>query len=78
MQVVKLKILFFTAFLCLISVSNNAQTRRQLDSIAEVEELQEFISMFTYDTLGSTNGQQVDDIISYAKNFSNWHGILKY
>ncbi len=69
MQVVKLKILFFTAFLCLIPVSNNAQTRRQLDSIAEVEELQEFISMFTYDTLGSTNGQQVDDIISYAKNF---------
>ena len=39
MQVVKLKILFFGAFLCLIPFSNHAQTPRQLDSIAEVEEL---------------------------------------
>lgn len=69
MQGVKLKILFFIAFICLNVFSSKAQTPAQLDSLAEIEELEEFISMFTYDSLGSTNGQHVDDIISYAKNF---------
>ncbi len=69
MQVSKLKILFFVAILCLIPFSNIAQTPAELDSIAKEEELEEFISMFTFDDVGSTNVKQVDDIIAYAKKF---------
>ncbi len=50
----------------MISFSNYSQTQAELDSI----ELEEFISMISMDDrVPSGNAKQVDDIITYAKNF---------
>lgn len=66
MQGLNLKLIFFVCSFCLISFSGKTQTPEELDSI----ELEQFISMISYgDSLFTGNAQQVDDIISFAKNF---------
>lgn len=67
MQGLKLKLIFFVCCICLISFSSKAQTaEEETDSV----ELDQFISMISYgDTLFTENSQQVDNIISFAKNF---------
>ena len=62
----KLKVNFLISFFCLLPMYYSAQTQAELDSI----ELEEFISMISLDErISSGNAKQVDDIISYAKNF---------
>lgn len=68
MQGSKLKLIFFVCCFCLISFSGRTQTaEEEMDSI----ELEQFISMISYDDslLFTENSQQVDNIISFAKNF---------
>jgi hypothetical protein len=66
MHRLKLKVIFFISFLFLAVFSSHSQTQEELDSI-ELEEFISFISMD--DKLTGSTGKQVDDIISYAKNF---------
>jgi len=67
MKVLKLNLLFLISFSCLISFSGRAQN----DIVDDSTELEEFINFLSSenDSVNASNGQHMDDIISYAKNF---------
>jgi len=66
MQGSKLKVLFYISFFCLIQFSNEIHAQEEDDS-TELEEFISFLSM--NDRLPKGNEKQIDDIITYSKNF---------
>ncbi len=69
MQGVKFKVIFFIGWFCLMGFSSKAQTTEPIDSM----DVEEFINVISYDDSirlsTMTTGGQVDNIISFAKNF---------